>query len=892
MKTCLYCGGNNNDSAQNCVICGKDMQTGKRTPKKLRTASLGDHAATWALPRPESPFAGLVLIVPALVLFLLGLAVVFGPTVEWFYDLKLPKMANPGGLSGFLILSAIALVCVMLVRLINLATARKGYYLILSETADEENTYINRYQKYREHAGKLYSLLWLVPILGFCVLIGVFYMGSIALAFIVAGVEIALPDVEDALPYVLLLVAGLTFLVVQFTLSLRTTVSFRRYEKALRGEHVRGMEETRSGLTAALDARWYPHPETASVYFLLIPAIVVLILLGLAIELAPSLGDVMGIHLPLFAHPNGFGILFQMCAAVLTVAMIVCYKKQKTVNDGYYEALEMDEETPFSVKLEKYAHYQKKVCDYYCFLWLLPVALFLAIMQLLYVSSYARFAVFFGRYRLNLPQVREPIPYVLLCLLAVVFLVVLFFSTLSKTRTFRRADVANRKRRREEAERMAAEAAAAEAAAAEVSSTESEEDGGLLGYYAGATGESASAEKTAPADDFSFFLNDDGTAYEPKASQSDSRRPDYLDRLCSIDAQGTIESTPTRSMSSFKQLCEWFTDFARAKGFEPEEASVRALMAAMSASRVVFVRPLGEAAEAFSATLAKFFGTNSPVADVTDTWGNAGSVLFDGFCDSKRASDSLCAVYQAAYAKDAFCTLTFTNAQQGSVKNYLTDMLAYSESPNHTHSLRLSDESVANLPARARFVSETETEDGGVYVSMPANVWCLAVSSDANGFCAPAVSCRTGAALTVSLRGKACEPAADQSVSEEGISVAAFDRLTRGITERQFLPEEQWKKFDRVENYLYNRAGIRFDNRMMRCLENFSSAYLTVADDVNVILDAMLEAVLLPWIAELDANLLQPDDGSVGIREAMALAFGADNIPHSMQALHELGCDA
>jgi hypothetical protein len=312
----------------------------------------------------------------------------------------------------------------------------------------------------------------------------------------------------------------------------------------------------------------------------------------------------------------------------------------------------------------------------------------------------------------------------------------------------------------------------------------------------------------------------------------------------------------------------------------------------MSASRVVFVRPLGEAAEAFSATLAKFFGTNAPVADVSETWGSAGSVLFDGFYDSKRASDSLCAVYQAAYAKDAFCTLTFTNAQQGSVKNYLTDMLAYSESPNHTHNLRLSDESVTNLPARARFVSETETEDGGVYVSMPANVWCLAVSSDANGFCAPAAACRTGAALTVSLRGKACEPAADRSVPEEGISVAAFERLTRGITERQLLPEEQWKKFDRIENYLYSRVGVRFDNRLMRRLEIFSSAYLTVADDVNRILDAMLEAVLLPWIAEMDGALLKPVDGSVGICEAVALAFGADNIPHSMQALHELGYDA
>jgi hypothetical protein len=309
----------------------------------------------------------------------------------------------------------------------------------------------------------------------------------------------------------------------------------------------------------------------------------------------------------------------------------------------------------------------------------------------------------------------------------------------------------------------------------------------------------------------------------------------------------------------------------------------------MSASRVVFIRPVGEAAESFATTLAKFFGANAPVSDVTCTWESAGSVLFDS---AKRVSDSLCAVYHATYAKDAFCTLTFTNAQQGAVSDYLHDLLAYSESSNHTYTLRLTDEAVAKLPARAKFVPGSESEEAGVYMSMPANVWCLAICSETSGFCVPESACKTGAALTVSLRGKACEPAADQSVSEEGISVAAFDRLTRGITERQLLPEEQWKKFDRVENYLHNRTGIRFDNRMMRRLESFSSAYLTVADDVNVILDAMLEAVLLPWIAEMDAALLQPVDGGVGIREAIALAFGADNIPHSMQALHELGFDA
>ena len=85
---------------------------------------------------------------------------------------------------------------------------------------------------------------------------------------------------------------------------------------------------------------------------------------------------------------------------------------------------------------------------------------------------------------------------------------------------------------------------------------------------------------------------------------------------------------------------------------------------------------------------------------------------------------------------------------------------------------------------------------------------------------------------------------------------------------------------------------MRFDNRLMRRLENFSSAYLAVNNDANQILDAMLEAVFLPMIAGLDPDALGSIDGSAGICETMALSFGADNIPYCMQTLHELGFQA
>ena len=54
----------------------------------------------------------------------------------------------------------------------------------------------------------------------------------------------------------------------------------------------------------------------------------------------------------------------------------------------------------------------------------------------------------------------------------------------------------------------------------------------------------------------------------------------------------------------------------------------------------------------------------------------------------------------------------------------------------------------------------------------------------------------------------------------------------------------------------------------------------------------MLEGEVLPLIADQDAAKLQSNDSGIGIYETISLAFGADTIPNSMQALHMLGYEA
>lgn len=906
MKTCLYCGGNNPETARICMICGRDMQSGEvanaaALAKRLR--------ATRALPRPESPYVALMLLAPALVLFILGLAVIFEPAVGWLYDLRLPSVDNVGAVGGFLMLGAFTLLFLMIGRFAGLRSINQGYYAILrSEDGNDDTAQANMYKRYRNRATKLRGLRWLIPIVGFVLIMAVTFIGSVAYYIEIGDFLITMPDIQDPIPYMALELVGLIFLVIQMVATLKTTRAYRCYERALElGEQVG--EGTHSGLDAAMDARQYPAPLPAAAYLLLLPAILVFTLLGFAISMAESVSYIMGVYLPLFSHPVLFGSLMFFSALGLAIVMVACMIKQKEIQQGYAEALKMDKDTPFSVPLEKYAHYQKSVCNYYCVLWLLPIVFFIGIIALVNMSSYADYLILLDQYRFVLPEVETPLPYMLMSVVASAFLLVLFFVTRSKTSAFRRCDVINRRRHEEilarEAERAAAEEEAARRAAEAAAEAEriAEEQARIANESSEGGLWDTPAEEESPVtheshvthegvDDPDFFLSGD-TSYEPVTPVAEVPViVDPLDGLIAVDTeQKTLTPAATRKASNLHELCEWFMGFARANGYAPEESSVRALLAAMATSRVVFIRTRDEASAKFAATMAKFFGSNAPVEPVMDGWDTAESLLFTGVYDSKRASDALCGIYRASYEPDSLCAVTLTDAEQAPARVYLSDLLAYSEAPARKRELRLLEESRSKLPARAVSYQETADHGQGVYMDMPANIWCLVVSSDTKNFFAPATGYTTGAALTVSLRGMACEPAEEAS-EEVGLSASAFQGLVRGITEHHFLPEEQWKKFDRVENFLRDRAGVRFDNRLMRRLETFSSAYMAVDNDANQILDAMLEAVFLPLIADLDPADLQSVDGSAGICETMALAFGADNIPYSMQALHELGFEA
>lgn len=919
MKTCLFCGGMNKDSATSCILCKRDLHTGNAGEG---AGSPLNPVSSLSRPQPESPYVSLLLLLPTLVLFLFSAAVKNAAEQRLFFGVHLPRFAHPELAGNLMILGALLFLGIAAWRMVRQFLVMKGFYTVsASGAADESALSVRMYARYQKTACGFYPLLWVLALGMFLGIAQLLYISSYADYVVLFGnIRIHLPIVLEPIPYIFLAVIAMLAVVIQMIVSMGVVVAHRRYRRDCRRLVQREMGDADFSL---LNARLFPKPLSHLVNLLIVPAILTLFFLAVAFTGGENFGA------PAIVAGELWGLAMLAAMLVLVVITVKRFVAYKAAGRGYWLAVN-DEDAPVSEGViqelrNAFHRYQASVHGFKCFLWLIPIVFFV-LFAIYVIMSHIVWAITLpGGYRMVLPYFDEPTFYVLLPVVSALCLVILFFVSLNTTLNYRRCTNVARARYREEqieaaaraqAEAEAAARAAAEAAAAAEAEAEEEEESLWGDSFFGDIEEAQTApaeepaaveetpaepEETAEPDDLSSWMSveADQPAEEAKeeedlslwmsASATDVKVDDRrLMALRALSGKAVHAPRATRVASTWSELYEWFMAFAETKGYRPEAASAKELLAAMATGRIVYLHAADEASRSFAVALARFFGSNATAGTVTDAWTSSQSLLCNDEHNVWTDSECLRGMYYARKAPNSFCTLTLSNGSAADAGVYLSDLLDYAESPNRPHSLYVMEEAQQDLPEGTEYRPAAGKRAGGVYMDLPANVWCLVVSSEDATVYGNTAGAETGVALTVTLRGTACEPAPVAEDSEE-LSVAGFGRMLHGLMEEHFLPEEQWKKFDRVEEFLALRTGARFDNCMMRRMETFSSAYLAMEGDLNCVLDAMLEVVFLPLVAAADASLLRPDESGVGIYETVALAFGADTVPGCMRALQAMG---
>ena len=133
---------------------------------------------------------------------------------------------------------------------------------------------------------------------------------------------------------------------------------------------------------------------------------------------------------------------------------------------------------------------------------------------------------------------------------------------------------------------------------------------------------------------------------------------------------------------------------------------------------------------------------------------------------------------------------------------------------------------------------------------------------------------------------------ADKVATEENKNVVplTFEAFSHAVEESQddfYLNESYWKKIDKLEEFLLKKAGVRFDNRFIRQIEQAAGAIVALGGTQQEALDTMLTMRVLPLIATERDKIIDQEGGDFQL--FLDELIGLENIPMTKNALAELG---
>lgn len=115
------------------------------------------------------------------------------------------------------------------------------------------------------------------------------------------------------------------------------------------------------------------------------------------------------------------------------------------------------------------------------------------------------------------------------------------------------------------------------------------------------------------------------------------------------------------------------------------------------------------------------------------------------------------------------------------------------------------------------------------------------------------------------------------------ITYPNFVQEVEEIQETYYLSEVNWKKFDKLDEYLVKVLGYGFENRFIRQIEKFVSAYLSMGGTQEKAIDEVLSMKILPWLAEKKEILVSETVGDFAL--VVSEIFGVDAIPKAKESL-------
>lgn len=322
--------------------------------------------------------------------------------------------------------------------------------------------------------------------------------------------------------------------------------------------------------------------------------------------------------------------------------------------------------------------------------------------------------------------------------------------------------------------------------------------------------------------------------------------------------EGDRQNIKFREGVSFGELCNNFHDYVLGWGVEVETSSVRAFMAALAASKLIFIDVKNkDVLPTFLLALGGYFQGVEAV-EAKESWNRPDHLMWTAEGDKYVASGFVNAVYTALHTPDKNAVAIINKVRTENLRGYFNDFIRYALFPSESHVWRLNDETAVTLPHNIRYLLFTENGFG----DLPRDM--------------------AGASVQIEM---ICSAAAapGEAVEVKPVSVSGWNDLVKEAREEHYLPETVWKKIDELISVINATERFSIGNKSLLQLERLTSVLMACGADES-------EAFNLAFTAKLAARLKNlemyaRDGGDKKVFGLVEKLFGDENLSKIQKAL-------
>jgi beta-glucosidase len=323
---------------------------------------------------------------------------------------------------------------------------------------------------------------------------------------------------------------------------------------------------------------------------------------------------------------------------------------------------------------------------------------------------------------------------------------------------------------------------------------------------------------------------------------------------------------------TFASAAQDFALFAAESGCKMSPAVVKQIFSSLASSRLLLVRGMSRGEfQSFLQILGNYFDTLVHMDNVDKTYTDASRVLF-GINEqgTRYKTNVLEAIEAARNTKQSMHFAALSNVRPADLTKYFTPYMAYIRNP-------LSNPKVSVLNDH-----NVETS----YV-IPQNLWFILNLCEDDQVCEVPDYIAEVATLN-SFTYESVKSAA-QPTHFHKFSYYQMQYLTEKLSAVYAVDEDDWKKIDKLADFVRARTPYELGNKLWLCLENYLFTYMACDGEVGEAMDATMASKLLPSV--IGALNGKTSSGDKGLIEMMEDLFGEENLAISEKMIRDCAAD-